>query len=67
MYSDNYDFIKNSQEVEKDIEETQLYFLILGCVFPFTEIFIELFRLRLQLRKIYQTKSLINILEAIYK
>lgn len=48
MYSDNYDFIKNSQEVEKDIEETRLYFLILGCVFPFTEIFIELFRLRLQ-------------------
>ena len=48
MYLNNKNFIKNYIETEKNIEETRLYFLILGCLFPFTEVFIELFNLRLE-------------------
>lgn len=48
MYSKNNQFVKDYLEVEKNVEETRLYFLILGCLFPFTEIFIHLFRIRLE-------------------
>ncbi|MBL7919819.1 MAG: PAS domain S-box protein [Bacteroidia bacterium] len=48
MYSKNNKFIKDYQEVDKNLEETRLYFLILGCLFPITEIFIELFKIRLE-------------------
>jgi len=48
MYRKNNQFIKDYQEVDKDVEETRLYLLILGCMFPVTEIFIELFKIRLE-------------------
>ncbi len=48
MRSKTNQFIKDYLEVDKNVEETRLYLLILGCMFPFTEIFIEIYKIRLE-------------------
>jgi hypothetical protein len=48
MHSKKNQFIKDYQEVDKNIAETRRYFLILGCLFPITEFFIEFFKIRLE-------------------
>jgi PAS domain S-box-containing protein len=40
------DAIADYEELESNVKETRLYFLILGFVFPGTEIFMEIFKVR---------------------
>lgn len=42
----NKNSIKDYQEIENNVKETRLYFLILGIVFPCTEVFMEIFKVR---------------------
>ncbi len=42
----NLNFVNSYSETENNVKETRLYFLTLGVLFPITEIFTELFNVR---------------------
>jgi PAS domain S-box-containing protein len=42
----NKDFVKDYTEGENNISESRTYFLILGLLFPLTEIFMEIYKVR---------------------